>query len=400
MSLFDRLKSLAHSEWQTIKFKFDGIVFMQTDSMTKFLTILLSVVVFCACSDSNPANRRASLPESLGGEYEIVVVVDDEPKDAPHVQALTEALTTGYPMLNQPEPWFVLSWIDVDDVNKFTRKNRNLILLANRDSYGKVRQLAREIFGDEAIDQLEADPNRYSISGSDGWVAPQNIVYMADKDAGALAEKIRKNARKHLDYFEEREFARIQTNLFKYRERIDLELKLKEEMDIKFSIPEVYEPAVLATENLEKTYKALNIDGFKWFYSSGRHAFNNVSVWSTPYSDTVQLNSVEIIKMRDSVLKRFIPCEDEGSYMGTENRFRDLMPQSTTVTLNGNYAVRTIGYWRAIGGFQGGPFINYVVVDEKNGRLVFIDGSVAAKGQPKKKHIIRIKAILSTLQLL
>lgn len=368
--------------------------------MNKFWLFLLPIALICGCSNSGSVNRSASLAESLGGEYEIVVIVDDEPKDAPHVQALTDALTSSYPMLNQPEPWFVLSWIDVDDVNSFTRKNRNLILMANRDSYGKVRQMAREIFGDEAISALEADPNRYSISGSNAWVAPQNIVYMADVDANTLAEKIKTNSEKHLSYFEEREFDRIQSNLFKYRERLDLEAKLKAELNVKVSIPEVYEPAVLATENLNKIYSRVNIDGFKWYYSSGRHAFNNVSVWSTPYTDTAQLNDVEIIKMRDSVLKYFIPCEDKGAYMGTENRFKDIMPQSTVVKLNGSYAIRTIGYWRAIGGFQGGPFINYAVVDEQRGRLVFIDGSVAAKGQPKKKHIIRIKAILSTLQVL
>lgn len=368
--------------------------------MIRLLPVLLITSVFFSCDNSNSKNRSASLAESLGGEYEIVVVVDDELEDAPHVQALKEALTVGYPMLNQPEPWFVLSWIDVDDVNQFTHKNRNMILLANRDTYGKVRQMAREIFGDEAVDKMESDPNKYFISGSDAWVTPQNIVYMADKDANVLAEKITANADKHLAYFDEREFKRIHGNLYKHRERIDLELKLAEELNVKFRIPEVYEPAVLSERDFDAVFDALNIDGFKWYYSSGRHAFNNITVWTTPYIDTSQLGSVEIIKMRDSVLKEFIPCEDEGSYMGTENRFKDLMPQSTVVQLNGKYAIQTIGYWRAINGFQGGPFVNYVVVDEENGRLVFIDGSVAAKGRPKKKHIIRIKAILSTLQTL
>jgi len=31
--------------------------------------------------------------------------------------------------------------------------------------------------------------------------------------------------------------------------------------------------------------------------------------------------------------------------------------------------------------------------------LIFIDGSVAAKGQPKKKFIVRLKAILTTLKI-
>ncbi|MFY0671799.1 MAG: DUF4837 family protein [Bacteroidia bacterium] len=369
--------------------------------MYKLLAFVVGISLIGACSSgSGSGTKSRTLAKSIGGEYEIVVIVDDEPKDAPHVQALTNALIKAYPMLNQPEPWFTLSWIDVDAANQLTQKNRNLIFLANRESFGKVRQMAREVFGDNAIEKMENDPEQYMIMGSDAWVKPQNVMYLAAENANVLANKIELDADRILKYFEEKEFTRIHKNLFEYNSRKDLTAQLESEMGVSLRIPEVYEPAVLDIENPFELNQELGIGGFKWFYSNSRNAFQNVAIWTMSYKDTSQLSAEGIITARDSILKYFIPCEDAGSYMGTETRWKDIYPKSEVVKLNGKYAVRTTGFWTAINGFQGGPFVNYVVVDEENERLVYIDGSVAAKGQPKKKFIIRLKAILSTLTIL
>ena len=373
----------------------------QKNIMYKLFAFAIGISFLGACSKgSGSGTKSRTLAKSIGGEYEIVVVVDDEPKDAPHVQALSKALLKSYPMLNQPEPWFTLSWIDVDDANDMTRKNRNLIFLANRESFGKVRQMAREVFGDNAIEKMENDPNQYMVMGSDAWVRPQNLMYLASENANVLAEKLEADADKILNYFEKKEFARINRNLFEYNSRKDLTAQLESEMGLSLKIPEVYEPAVLDIENPFELNQELGIGGFKWFFSNSRHAFQNIAIWTMSYRDTAQLSNAGIIKARDSILKYFIPCEDAGSYMGTETRWKDISPKSEVVKLNGKYAVRTTGFWRAVNGFQGGPFVNYVVVDDENNRLVFIDGSVAAKGQPKKKFIVRLKAILSTLTIL
>ncbi|MBI1184233.1 DUF4837 family protein, partial [bacterium] len=166
-------------------------LFNQKQLMYKYWLAALLFSGLTACGGGG--NSEKALPQSIGGEYEIVVVVDDELTDAPHVVALKEVLTQNYPMLNQNEPWFTLSWIDVDNVNYLTEKNRNLILLTNRDTYGKVRQMGREIFGDEAVDALEQDPNKFMLIGKDAWVRPQNIMYLADENANLLAEKIKAN---------------------------------------------------------------------------------------------------------------------------------------------------------------------------------------------------------------
>jgi hypothetical protein len=358
------------------------------------LFMVMATLVF-SCT---PSDRNASLAPSIGGEYEVVVVVDDEMKAAPHVEALKAVLARAYPMLNQPEPWFSMRWIDVDNVNEMTRRERYLILLSPSQASGKVRSMAMGIFGKEAIENTERNGKAPMLTGSDAWVRPQSVMYWSGSSPEELAKAIDQHADKILSFFDQKEFARIHHMLFEHNRRTDLEAEAQTELGILLQLPEIYEVAKLGKPNLLESYQELGIDGFKWYFSKSRHAFNNIAVWSVPYTDSVQLRRQQIIDMRNKVLGTFVPCEDEGSVMGTETRFKDLMPQVEVVRLNGNYAVRTTGFWRAEGGFQGGPFVNYAIVDEDKGRIIFADGSVAAKGQPKKKYVVRLKCILSTVK--
>lgn len=357
---------------------------------------LVSSWLLFSCSNSKDA---ASLPQSIGGEYEIVVLVDNELTGAPHVEALTEVLMENYPMLNQPEPWFSLTWFDVDDVNEYTLKGRYLILLSTCEEGNKVTAMAEGIFGKDKTDQIPGQDGRFYLTGSHAFANPQGIMYLNDRSTDELAKKIEANADGLLEYFESRESERIKTALFKYRRKTGLETDIKNALNVNLLVPTVYEPSVNPFGDATQVYNRLGISNFRWIYSSARHSFSNVALWSMPYTDTSQLNLESILDVRDSVLKYFIPCESDGSYMGTERRFTDIYPTISVTELNGNYALEISGLWAAVNGFQGGPFVSYVVVDEKNGRLVFIDGSVAAKGQPKKKYIVRLKAILSTLKI-
>lgn len=364
--------------------------------MRTYTLLFALVFLLFACSGERDA---ASLPQSIGGEYEIVVLVDNELTGAPHVDALNTALTKEYPSLNQPEPWFSITWFDVDDVNDYTLKGRYIILLSTCEPGNKVTRMAESIFGKEKTDQIPGTSGKFYITGSHAFANPQNIMYLNGNSTEELAESISQQGDNLLNYFGNIEAKRIKDGLFRYRRKVGLETAIKNEIGAEMLVPTVYEPSVQPFSDLDMIYKRLDITGFKWIYSNARHSFSNVAVWSMPYRDTSQLDLENILDVRDSVLKYFIPCETEGSYMGTERRYSDVYPKAKVTELNGSYAIELSGLWAAVNGYQGGPFVGYVVIDEENGRLVFIDGSVAAKGQPKKKYIVRLKAILSTLKV-
>lgn len=362
-------------------------------------SFLLFFSLGCGENADPTATRESFLPPSIGGEYEILVVVNDAKTNDPHVKAIGDLLQRPYPNLNRPEPWFKLSWVDIDDFLDYGEKYRYILFLDNSYEYGKIRKMMGNMFSEQSLAKLEEEGPNFWLAGSNAWAKPQSIIYLSAKNKGILAEKIEQQGNKLLEFLARKEFSRIRANLFSGTELRLEQQKMKEGLKFSVRLPVNFEPAVLGEKDVDSINNLIGINGFKWYVANGRKAFQNVALWTVPYTDTAQLSLKNIIAMRDSVGEQYIPCEDKGSYMGTETRFPEYYPDAETFKQDGRYAVKVSGLWRAINGFQGGPFITYVVVDTDRNQLIFADASVAAKNSAKKKYVVRLKAILSTLKV-
>jgi hypothetical protein len=72
----------------------------------------------------------------------------------------------------------------------------------------------------------------------------------------------------------------------------------------------------------------------------------------------------------------------------------------TPLTLsNGKYCGELRGLWEMQGDMMGGPFVSHARLDEKNNRVVVVEGFVFAPETNKRNYIRRIEAALYTLQL-
>ena len=47
-------------------------------------------------------------------------------------------------------------------------------------------------------------------------------------------------------------------------------------------------------------------------------------------------------------------------------------------TVNGLYTIEAKGIWDIVNDFMGGPFVSYLMLDEKNGELIFVEGFLHA----------------------
>jgi hypothetical protein len=70
---------------------------------------------------------------------------------------------------------------------------------------------------------------------------------------------------------------------------------------------------------------------------------------------------------------------------------------SNPVDFNGRFAIETRGLWRLENDFMGGPFVNYTFVNEKNNKVVTIDGYVFAPNKPKRDLLIQLEAIAHSI---
>ena len=113
--------------------------------------------------------------------------------------------------------------------------------------------------------------------------------------------------------------------------------------------------------------------------------------------DLVEKTELETaIQIRDSISKAFVPGRIEGSYMITEKAYLPVFTETAIKTFD---SFETRGTWEVEGDFMGGPFINYLVKDTINKRLLYLDGFVFSPSQRKRDNIIELEAIIKTLKI-
>ena len=113
-------------------------------------------------------------------------------------------------------------------------------------------------------------------------------------------------------------------------------------------------------------------------------------------SDFEKINLNDIISLRDSIGKEFIPGRIKNSYMITE---KDYLPYFLKEKINGFDVIETRGTWEVLGDIMAGPYLNYLVKDSVNRRIIYIEGFVFNPSQRKRDNIIELEAIIKTLKI-
>ena len=101
-----------------------------------------------------------------------------------------------------------------------------------------------------------------------------------------------------------------------------------------------------------------------------------------------------IIPMRDAIGEKYIPGSREGMYMITEAAYT---PRTIQTEILGNKAFETRGKWEVKNDFMAGPFLNYAIIDEKNERLLVVEGFTYAPSVNKREFLFELEAIAKSL---
>ena len=104
----------------------------------------------------------------------------------------------------------------------------------------------------------------------------------------------------------------------------------------------------------------------------------------------------QIIKIRDSIGKKYIPGPVEGSYMVTENAYT---PFHSVMNLDNKSTLETKGMWDAKNAYMAGPYINYAIEDSDNNRWVILEGFTYAPSVEKRNYMFELEAIIKSVDL-
>lgn len=327
-----------------------------------------------ASGKANPQSNKTrqnkkqaqSLPGSSGKTCEIIVVCQKPYYEGLFRDSLQQFFMEAQPLLNQGEPRFTLANIQPEAFrdNPMFMHHRNIIGIEIDTAFRK-----------EPVVEMSADR----------WALPQIVFWFKVADSrqfDSLFDRYKAFMR-HNIY--EKEYERIQ-RVFKKSENIDLSRHIEKNYGFSLIFPDGFS---LASSKKD----------FAWIRKESKHAGQGIVFQTYPYTDAETFTLSHILKKRNEMVAN-IPGPLDGSFMTTETGYPDVYPESRPIQIDGRYAVETRGLWKLEGDFMGGPFVNYVLVDTAQNRVLMMDAYLYSPRKPKRDLLIQLEAIARGLKFL
>ena len=256
------------------------------------------------------------------------------------------------------------------------KERRARLYVIPRSSFSRTYQTMRNLVLIERSDSLSG-----ISTAKDVYAAPQIVFSIKASDAQSAEKQIGESG----DYmFNTIRQSAIETLQERFARITNKKLKAIPAMGIDICIPNYYHVV-----RSEKDFMWLTMDIIK----NGVKGSANILLYRT---DSLN-SSKDVVALRDSMTKKYVPGQAEGSYMAVEKTA--VLPQKETAVLSGTPATFTYGYWRTEGDFMGGPFINYTIIDKEGKAAYSADGFVYLPFEEKGGYALELEAILRTFNV-
>ena len=310
----------------------------------------LTVLILVSC-DKEVKNFK---PQSSGRINSISVIIDKPSWDGKIGDAIRDKYASEFIGLPQVEEAFTLNYIPYEAFTGFGRTARNVIYI-NKKKQDKPRM----------IRDRYARPQLFlEVSGLDNESIIQGILTSFEFSSAQFQNgEITENKK------------RILNSLLKDTGLDSLNISLK--------IPSAYS----VFKNEPETV---------WLQKPLKNGTSNLIIkdLNSSVSDFEKINLNDVVSLRDSIGKEFIPGRVENSFMITEKEY---LPYISYQTVNGFEAVETRGTWEVKGDYMGGPFINYIIKDTLNNSLLYVEGFVFSPSQRKRDKMIELEAVIKSM---
>lgn len=345
----------------------------------------LVLLVGASCS-SDIGQQLKTFPTAYGSRNQLVVVADEEVWKSAIGDSIRYYYSSAYPILPQPEPIFDLTHYTPEELeeDQFKKQLRNYLIVGNLQNMDSpTTQFILKNLGEEKVEAVKADQNNSTAVGIDKWARGQLLVFLYSNNEALLKAQIISTFPAIKKRIDQANRSKIIATLYVNGENNVIIKEMQDAMQIKMRVPKEF-------------FTALNEENTYWIRRETPVSSSNIMIFKTPYETQSQLTRPYLKSLQDSLGKKLVSSELEGTYM----QINDIdLPMLTEVTsLNGNYALEARGIWEIVNDYMGGAFVSYLTVNPKNSQLLFINAFVHAPGEDKREFIQDLEYIVSTLE--
>ncbi len=307
--------------------------------------------------DERPENKQKNtriLPSSSGNINELVIVVNNSlwnGKVGKQLKTIFEQEVKGIP---QQEPIY-------------------RILHTTKKMFGRILKVHRNILVVEI-----GDKDSY-ISKKDKYASPQQYQNIISTTPEGLIKLLKQKQKQIIQKYRTSDIAILQKDL---RKTSWNKIPFLQNKGIKMDIPQAY---TIAKEE----------ENFIWMKKETHKSSLSLMIYTIPIKNEFNFNPNSAM-IRDSISKIHIQSYVKDSYMQIEKAY---LPYMSNKILDNMICIETKGVWNMKNDFMGGAFINYLMIDEKNKRLIGIDGFSYAPAKEKRNIMFQLEAILNSFRL-
>ena len=316
-----------------------------------FFIIFLSVLWSCTTK-----NSERYVPDSVGAINTLSLVINNDLWNSEVGDEIRKYFAAPVDGLPWEEPLFSIQQMSPETFTGFARNSRNVLIV------GK-------------------DTTTYEVKDNP-YAKPQKAVAIKAKDRQVLIKLIQDHADELISMYKQHDLLENQRRI---RRSLNKEPDLKEKLGISLTMPSVYQ--IIKQE-----------ENFFWIARQIPKGTMNIIVYELPLNaipnDSTRVQS--IITMRDAIGEKYIPGREEGMYMITEKAYA---PYVFDAQIAGKEAIETRGMWEMKNFYMAGPFLNYIVKDTANDRLLVLEGFTFAPATNKRNYMFELEAILKSLKI-
>lgn len=324
--------------------------------MKKFVTLSITILflVMLSCKDSGPKQRF--LPPSTGGINSLMVVMDTELWQGGIGDKIREQFAAPVLGLPQGEPKFSITQIPPQVFKGAITYSRSVLF-------------------------VQQDTLSLAHIKTDVYAKPQKVAVIKGETYNDLAGNVDSLAGMAIASFKKVEIAEAQK---RFTRSLNKEKAFEEELGISLNVPSLYKVG-----KREKN--------FVWMDIQIPKGTMNIVAYSMPWdsfaNDSTFVN--DIIKMRDSIGKKYVPGPYENTFMITEKAFS---PYVFPAQIGGKKAAEARGIWEINGYPMAGPFLTFIINDKENNRKLVLEGFTFAPSAEKRDYMFELEAILRTVK--
>lgn len=228
---------------------------------------------------------------------------------------------------------------------------------------------------------VEQDTASLAHIKTDVYAKPQKVAVVKGETYNDLAGNLDSIAGMAIAAFKKVEIGEAQK---RFMRSLTKETAFEDEFGINLKIPSLYK--------LGKHEK-----NFVWMDIQIPKGSMNILAYEMPWDSFTNDSTfvADIIKMRDSIGKKYIPGPYDGTFMITEKAFS---PYVFPAQIGGKKAAEMRGIWEISGYPMAGPFITYIINDKEHNRKLVLEGFTFAPSEEKRNYMFELEAILRTVK--